>query len=215
MLKLFELAPLIIGKPIKSININKMKLELKRALLHLAICIAIIAISMKTRIVWPLFYILIAGLILSLISLKYKIPIISFFLKNFERQANMKTFPGKGALFLIAGCLLALKLFPDNIAFASIAILAFGDTTSRLISGNINKKLIKNKNIFGVLLGIIISSAAASFFVGLLFAFIASAIALIAEILIIKLGEDPVDDNTIVPLIAGTVLYLMINFIAL
>jgi dolichol kinase len=51
---------------------------------------------------------------------------------------------------------------------------------------------------------------AASLFVPFVYAFIAAIVALIAEILVIKLGEDPVDDNIIIPLVAGTILYLFI-----
>ena len=107
-----------------------MRLEVKRAIFHVAIGIAIILASMKTRIVWFLFFLLVAGLIISLLSLKYKIPLINWFLKNFEKPDYIRTFPGKGVLFFIAGCLLALKLFPNDIAFASIAIVSLGDPIS-------------------------------------------------------------------------------------
>ena len=186
-----------------------MKLELKRAIFHVLIGAAIIFVSMKTRIVWFLFFLLVTGLILSLLSLKYKLPLISWFLKNFEKPNYIKTFPGKGVLFLIAGCLLSLKLFPNDIALASIAIVSLGDPVSHLISGNFKSRLVKRKNILGILAGIIISGVAASFFVALPFAFIASVFAMAAEVLIIKLGEDPVDDNIIMPIVAGTVLYLL------
>jgi len=188
----------------------KLKLEVKRAAFHVLICLSIILLSMRVRIVWPLFFILIAGLIVSVASRKYRLPVISWFLENFEKPEYTKAFPGKGILFLVAGCLLVLKLFTDNIALASIAILAVGDPLSHLVSGSFKGKLLKRKSLSGLLLGIILSSFAASFFVDFAFAFIASIAALIAEILVIKLGEDPVDDNIIIPLVAGTVLYLLI-----
>jgi len=188
----------------------KIKLEVKRAAVHVLICLSIILLSLKSRIVWPLFFILIAGLIVSVASRKYKIPVISWFLENFEKPEYAKTFPGKGVLFLIAGCLLVLKLFPDNIALAAIAILAVGDPLSHLVAGSFKGKLLKRKSLSGLLLSIILASFAASFFVDFAFAFIAAIAALISEILVIKLGEDPVDDNIIIPLVAGTILYLLI-----
>jgi len=186
-----------------------MSISAKRAALHFLACAAIILISMKERIVWHLFFILIAGLILSIASKKYRIPVIRWFLDNFEKPEYRKKFPGKGMLFLIAGCLLVLKLFPDNIAFASIAILAVGDPVSHLVAGNFKGKIFKRKSLSGLLLGIIIASMAASLFVDFGTAFAAAAAALIAEIVVIKLGEDPVDDNIIIPLVAGTVIYLI------
>lgn len=186
------------------------KLELKRAFFHVFICASIILISMQTRIVWPLFYLLVLGLLISVISKNYKIPVISWFLKNFEKKEYQKKFPGKGVLFLIAGCLLVLKLFSNEIAFASIAILAIGDPASHLVAGSFKGKIFKKKSLSGLLLSIILSSTIAALFVPFGYAFIAAVCALAAEVLIIKLGEDPVDDNILIPLVAGTILYLLI-----
>ena len=185
-------------------------LSIKRAILHFLICLIIIAVSMQFRIVWYLFAILIVGMIISILSKSYSIPVVSWFLKNFERPQYLKTFPGKGILFLIAGALIVFKLFPDNIALASIAILALGDPISHLVAGSFKGKLLKKKSLSGFLLGAVFSSMAASLFVVFPYAFIAAIAALIAEILVIKLGEDPVDDNIIIPLVAGTILYLLV-----
>jgi len=186
------------------------KLDIRRAILHLLASALIIFISMQTRIVWHLFFLVSLGLILSVLSKSYNIPVISWFLKTFERPIYRKKFPGKGLLFLVAGSLLVLKLFSDNIAFASIAILAVGDPISHIVAGNFKGKLLKKKSLSGFLLGVIIASMAASLFVPFIYALAASSIALIAEVLVIRLGEDPIDDNIIVPLVAGTVLYLLI-----
>lgn len=187
-----------------------MKLPLKRAIVHFLICATIILAAMQVRIVWYLFFILVIGMILSVLSKKYDIPGVSWFLKNFEKPQYLKTFPGKGVLFLVAGALIVFKLFPDNIAFASMAILAIGDPASHLVAGSFKGKLFKKKSLSGFLLGVIFSSMAASLFVPFARAFMAAIVALIAEVMVIKLGEDPVDDNIIIPLVAGTILYLLI-----
>jgi len=186
------------------------KLDLRRAALHFIVGALIIFISMRLRIVWHLFFLLVLGLILSVLSKSYNIPVVSWFLKTFERPIYRKKFPGKGLLFLIAGSLLVLKLFPDSIAFASIAIVAVGDPISHMIAGNFKGKIFKKKSLSGFLLGVIIASMAASLFVPFIYALAASSAALIAEVLVIKLGEDPIDDNIIIPLVAGTVLYLLL-----
>ncbi|MEM2956047.1 MAG: hypothetical protein QW041_00505 [Candidatus Pacearchaeota archaeon] len=190
-----------------------MKLELRRAIMHSLICGVIIFASLKMRIVWHLFFLLIFGLIISILSLKYKIPVIRECLKIFEKPRYIKTFPGKGVLFLIAGCLFVLKFFSQEIALASITILAIGDPVSHLVSGNFKEKILKKKSLSGFILSVMLSSITASIFVPFGYALIAAIAAMISEILIIKLGEDPIDDNIIIPAVAGTVLYLLINYI--
>ncbi len=187
----------------------KLKRNLRRALLHVFTALLIISLTLIYRPVWLLFYTLIFGMILSVASLKYDIPVISWFLRVFERPRYKARFPGKGLLFLIAGCLFVIKLYPKSIALAAMAIVAIGDPLSHVISGNFKSKITKRKNILGIILSIIAAGFFASLFVPMNFAFIASACALTAEVMVIKLGEDPVDDNLLIPLVAGTVLYLL------
>ena len=108
-----------------------------------------------------------------------------------------------------------LKLFPSDVALAAIAILTFGDSLSHLV-GKLGKRknlLDASKNIEGGLVGVLVGTAAASFFVSFLFAFIASVLAMLAEALSLKLQEEEVDDNIIIPLVAGTVLFLLQRYV--
>jgi len=190
-----------------------MGIEIRRALFHILLGIAIICLAyLVDEARWVLFIILVFGMLLSLLSLKFKLPIISWFLEKFEKPFYLKKFPGKGILFFTAGCLIVLKLFSLKIALASIAILTFGDSISHLI-GIIGKRknfLDPTKNAEGTIAGILSATIFASFFVPLLYAFIASAVAMIAETISFKLEGDNVDDNLIIPLVAGTILYLLI-----
>jgi len=168
--------------------------ELKREALHIFFGIAIIlSVISYDNTMWLLFFAIIIGAILCFLSLYIKIPVIYYLLSKFERPKYMKTFPGKGALFYVAGCLLALKIFSQNIALASIAILVFGDSFSHLFG-----KLLKHKEkeIESAAIGIVTATIAASFFV-----FIG-----------LKLGQDNVDDNFFIPLVAGTVIYMLFKF---
>ena len=192
-------------------------IELRRQSLHLLFGIAVIALALVNYSVtlWFLFYFLLFSIFLSLLQLKFKFPQLSEFLELFERAKYRKKFPFKGGIFFIAGCLLTLKLFSLDIALAAIAILTFGDSLSHLV-GKLGKRknlLDASKNIEGGLVGVLVGTAAASFFVSFLFAFIASVLAMLAEALSLKLQEEEVDDNIIIPLVAGTVLFLLQRYV--
>jgi len=186
--------------------------------MHISVGIAILLLAMfaYANVRWYLFYILVAGIILSLLSLKYKIPGIYFMLKKFEKPQYIHRFPGKSALFFVAGCLLVVKLFSRDIAFASIAITTFADPVVFLIGsfGSIKYKKPFNglKNIEGTIAGIAVSFIVASFFVSMFDALIVAVIAMLSEAFVIKLGDDIIDDNFFVPIIAGTVLYVLSRF---
>ncbi len=190
-------------------------LKLRRHILHvlLGFLVLYIARDYYWNIRWILFTVLIVGMLLSILSLRLKLPFIYFMLKKFEKPQYIRKFPGKGALFFIAGCLLVLKLFPKSMAFASISILAFADPIAS-ISGVIFGRLAHRKpfntlkKIEGTVIGIAVGIFAASFFVSYTEAIAASVAAMIAEALTLRLGGDYVDDNITVPLAAATAMYL-------
>ncbi|MCX6709610.1 MAG: hypothetical protein NTV63_01480 [Candidatus Woesearchaeota archaeon] len=141
-----------------------------------------------------------------------RIPFVGWFLDKFERKEQMKKLPGKGALSLFFGVLLTIKLFPENIAYASIMILAIGDPVSHFVGkifGRIKTPWNRIKMIEGNLAGAVVSGIAASALVNPLFAFIASFSALLVETIEIKMNEKIIDDNIILPLTAGTAMLLL------
>lgn len=194
-------------------------LRIKRAIFHIILGTGILylAINFASDVRWFLFLLLVFGIILSLLSLKFRLPFIYFMLKTFEKPKYIKRFPGKGTLFFVAGCLLVLKLFPYGIALASIAILTFADpiaTLSGLFIGikGYRKPFDTLKKIEGTLAGIIAGFIAASFFISYAKAAVAASVAMLAEALTLQLGGDDVDDNIIVPVVAATTLYLLSKF---
>jgi dolichol kinase len=125
-----------------------------------------------------------------------------------------KTFPGKGLIFFFVGVLLSIKLFERDIAFAAIMILTFGDSVSHLVGGSIGqlKNLFngKSRKLFeGTLAGTIAGFCGAIFFVTPIEAFVASFVAMVAEVVQIDFNKNTLDDNFVVPLIAGAVIILM------
>jgi len=185
------------------------KLELRRKILHISVGILIILSAVLIpQIKWILFFALIFGIFLSVVSVYYELPVISFLLEKFERPYYKKVFPGKGLLFFVAGSLLVLKLFPKEIALASIAIITFSDPLFSF-GKRVFKGIFKLKNFKSMILGFAGGAIAAIFFVSPIKALIASFFAAITESFAIYLGADPVDDNILIPLAAGTVLYLL------
>jgi len=187
-----------------------MKNKAIRRIIHVFTGISIILLIvyniLNTRL---LFYFLLVSIILSLLSIKIKIPVIHKLVLMYKKEKEMP--PGRGFLFFILGSLLVLKLFPQDIALASIAILTFADPASHLFGSLLGKfKIIdNNKHVEGTILGILIGTLSALFFVNFIEAFLACSIAMLAEYLEFRVANNTIDDNLIIPLIAGTVIYLL------
>ncbi len=189
------------------------KLRLKRAFLHVLAGVIILALIYYYEYAnWLLFFTLILGIILSLLSTLTKIPIVNFLIETCELGRHKKEFPGKSSLFFLAGSLIVLKLFSQDIALASIAILTFADPISYFASGIRKVKYPKpfntDKSIIGTFIAILVAFISASFFISWKYALLAGFFSMLAEALIIKVWEDHIDDNFIIPLVAGTTVYI-------
>lgn len=149
-----------------------------------------------------LFYVFLLALFVSFLSLKIKIPVLEKILKKLGKKEE-KNFPGKGFIFLIAGCGVTAKLFSLEIALASIGIITFADPAMAL-----SKKVLKNSLLIR-LIGAVVSFFVASIFVSPLYAMVASPVAVIVEAIRIKFKESEIDDNFIIPVAVGTVLTLL------
>ncbi len=190
-------------------------MEIRRQAFHLFSGI-IIALLLYYEIINSIFLlgILATGLALSLISKKTEIPIIALLLKLFERKEAMRTLPGKGAITLVGGSLIATLIFPKDVALASILILAAGDSISHVIGRFFGrtKQPLSVKLIEGTIAGIVAGFLGAIYFVGLWEALAASAIAMTLETLDFSIWKKKVDDNLLIPLAAGTAIMLIRYF---
>jgi phytol kinase len=195
------------------------KQEIGRQILHATIGITtVILIYFKILSAFAIFLIIIAGIFASLILKRVKLPFFSFFLEKFEREEMKRKFPGKGMIFFFIGVLLVIQLFDKDIALAAIMILALGDSTSHIIG----ERFGQIKNIFngksrklmeGTIAGTFTGFLGALIFVPLPEAFLGSFIAMIAEVVKIDFNEHTLDDNLVVPLVAGTVMVLLRTYI--
>ncbi len=196
---------------------KKIEREITRAFLHMAIGMSI------TSLFWfrminglHLFVLLIFSGIASLVYKKirpyYKIPIISF-LERYERPRDLRNFPGKGFIMLLVGMLLAYKLFPFDIAMASMVVVSVLDPVSRAFGMTFGRTINfldpkKRKYIEGHIMGMI-----ASFFINMLFvspleAAISAVAGAVSESVIVQLNGEAIDDNIVVPLAVGTALLI-------
>ncbi len=152
-----------------------------------------------------------AYILLSLIFKKYKIPILYDILKQLDRPKDLKTFPIKGNVWYAVGVFISLLIFPKDVAMASLIILALGDSIAPLIGqyGKLKHPFNKKKYIEGSIAGAIAGFLGALIFVSWYVALPAAVAAMIAEGVGLKVGRKPVDDNIIIPFVAGVVILFL------
>jgi dolichol kinase len=186
--------------------------EVRRQTAHLFIGLALLLL-LQWHLITPgiLLGILCLGGLLSLLSLRWKLPGIQPILDTFDRPHHRKTFPGQGSFFLVLGVLLSILIFPEPIALASIAIMALGDSVTNVFGryfGEVRLPYNRKKTVDGVLIGIGAATLGALFFVPFSVALMASTVAMFVETLDLKIGV-PIDDNLLVPIVAGGVMLVM------
>jgi dolichol kinase len=187
-------------------------LEVKRQIFHIYIGLMLMFLIHKNILNWfSLLIIILVGVVISLISLKFDIPVISWFLDNFERKEYRKKFPGKGTLYFFVGVFLVVIMFPKEIALASVMILTLGDSVSHLIGkyfGKTKTILSSTKLLEGTIAGILVGFLGAVLFVSPLKAFLGSLVAMTFEAVEIKYLRI-IDDNVTVPVVAALTIWIL------
>lgn len=194
--------------------------ELKRQFFHMGVgLVTAVLVYYEILSSLAIFLLIVVGILISILSKRIRIPGVSLFLDHMERDDVRKTFPGKGPIFFFVGVLLVLKLFSKDIAMAAIMILTFGDSVSHLVGARIGK--IKNifngqsKKLFeGTIAGTVAGFLGALIFVSATEALLAAFSAMAAEVVEIELNQNQLDDNVIVPLVAGTIIFLLRTYLA-
>ncbi len=189
---------------------DEFPLELRRQAFHAFVgTAAIVLIARGLAGVYFFALISIAGLLLSFFSVKHRIPVISTFLKIFDRKKER--IPGKGAILLIVGITLAITFFPQDIALAAIAVLSIGDAVSRLgqFFGKIHFPWNRHKQLESTFLGFLGSAIFASFFVTRTEAAVASAAGMLFESFPLNARGRTIDDNLVVPVVSGFAIIIL------
>lgn len=191
--------------------------ELRRQVLHMLVGTVIIILFLNNWITLLAFFIIVClGIFLSFVGKNVKLPIMSWFIGFFEREQDKNKFPGRGIIFFGAGCILVLRLFTRDIALASIIILTFADSIAHLIGSNFGKitnPLNNKKKIEGSIAGFLVGSLVAMLFVSPLLSIIGSFAAMLFEAVRFEVSGERIDDNLLVPLIAGTFMYLALVYL--
>ncbi|MDP3765533.1 MAG: hypothetical protein Q8R04_03400 [Nanoarchaeota archaeon] len=187
--------------------------EWNRQLFHIFLGITIVALLVYDFIDKKIILIIIIiGLILSYLSKKTRIPVIYNLLETFERKEELEKFPGKGIIFYFIGVYLALLIFSKDIAMASVMVLALGDSVSHLFGlhfGKMKHPLSKTKFLEGTIAGFIFGFIGALVFLPWWEALLASSAAMTVEAIEIRIGTQQVDDNLIVPFVAGAAVWIV------
>jgi len=124
--------------------------------------------------------------------------------KTYERSNSL---PFKGAIEFVLGCFLATILFIENIAMASIAVLALADSSSTLVGyyfGKYKLPINKKKTFEGSITFFLISFFILVFFINHVYAFVLALITTFIEML------PYIDDNISIPLSVGILMSLVL-----
>jgi dolichol kinase len=189
---------------------GSLKLEIIRKVGHIAAGIAVVLLVQSQIMpvaVLGLLILVLAALILY--NAREEKELLTKVLSINRADARI---PGIEILFFFIGCWLSLVLFPRDIAFAAILILAFGDAIAHLVSrrfGSTQTFMTKTTYLEGTIAGVIAGSLAAWLYVPLIPAIIASIAAMLVEAGELRIGDHHVDDNLLIPLIAGAALWVM------
>lgn len=188
------------------------ELEIRRRIFHLvgglliAFLIKIDIIDASAALI--LFFI---ALLLGVGIKKIKIPLLRWFFEKFDRPKDYKKLPGKGWIFFMLGTFIVLVLFEKDIAVASIIILSVGDSIAAIVGqyGDIKNPFDKRKYIEGSIGGAIVAGLAAALVVSPAEAALAAAAAMIAEGIGFRAGRNQIDDNIIMPIVAGFTIWIL------
>lgn len=158
---------------------SSLKGEVQRQLIHLLTgmtLMLLIKIAGNMALTVLLFLLVFYTLISALIVMNRLPPSLSIFLCKWGRPST-QNIPLKGTILLLCGTTLSFILFSEKIVYASIAIVAFGDsvsTTVGILVGRHKLPYSERKTMEGTGSGIIAAFLASSFFVSPIQAFFGS-----------------------------------------
>lgn len=134
-----------------------------------------------------------------------------------ERDAGHHT-NGVGGLTFALGVILSYVLFGFNpiIVLVSIVVLSFGDGFASLVGMKWGKHSFKIeghvKTIEGFIGGVVVSTLVAMVFVDFFYALIVSVLTMLIELVGIRIRGREIPDNIYIPVLAGTILYVLVLF---
>ncbi len=183
------------------------ELELKRKGMHVffgTLFVVLYAYHLITP--WYILILLLLGIVWTVLFRNQDIPGLQWVLDNFERKDI--PFKGMGVITMLVGIFVSFLAFERNIALAAVLVITWGDAASAVFGKLWGRHRFpwSRKTLEGTLAGIMFAFVAQLFFVPWLPALLAAVIAMLFESLDLK--KLHLDDNILIPLIAGLSLFL-------
>lgn len=201
-----------------------LKGEVERQLIHLSTGIILIFLirAAGDMALTLLLFLLAFHVTISIAIILDKLPLsLSTFLCKWGR-ASKQTIPLKGTILLLCGVILSFILFPEEIVYASIAIVAFGDSVATavgVLAGRHKLPYSEKKTVEGTVSGIIAAFLASLFFVAPAQAFVGAAGGMLLESVIglqtIRQLDSQIvfrfffNDNFLIPLFSGLFMFII------
>lgn len=201
-----------------------LKGEVERQLIHLFTGITLILlIQVAGDIALPLMFFLLALYVtISIATIMDKFPLpLSTFLCRWGRPSK-QAIPFEGTILLLCGATLSLVLFPKEIVYASIAVVAFGDSVATAVGVLVGRHKLpysRDKTVEGTVSGAVAAFLASSLFVTPVQAFTGAAGGMLLESiissqLIWKLNSQTIlkfffNDNFLIPLFSGLLIFII------
>ena len=202
---------------------SSLKGEVQRQLIHLLTGVTLILLirlagSMALTILLLLvsFYAFISAVII----MNKLPPSLSIFLCRWGRPSE-QNIPLIGTILLLCGVTLSFILFPEDIVYASIAIVTFGDSVATAVGilvGNHKLPYSKQKTAEGTISGIIAAFLASLFFVSPVQALAGSLGGMLLESFVGSQTIKKIDsqtifkfflnDNFLIPLFSGLLMFI-------
>lgn len=193
--------------------------EIKRKIVHILFCLFFfIMIYFDLVTGWDLLLILLLGIMLSVASRSFEIPIISKFLDAFEREKYRKTFPGKGLIFMVFGILATFQLFKKDLTLAAILMMMTIDPITSILGKYFKlnhfplKETKNHKILLANLFAWAVGSLVACFVLNPIEAIIGALGGTVTEYFEFEVNKDDVDDNLTVPLATATSIIIFRKF---
>jgi dolichol kinase len=201
-----------------------LKGEIERQLIHLFTGIALILLirAAGDMALTLLLFLLASYVTISIAIILNKLPLpLSTFLCRWGRPSK-QTIPFKGTILLLCGIILSFILFPEEIVYASIAVVAFGDsvaTAAGVLAGRHKLPYSGDKTVEGAVSGTITAFLASSLFVTPAQAFAGAAGGMLLESVIglqtIREFNSQMifkfffNDNFLIPLFSGLLMFIV------
>ncbi|WP_440772430.1 dolichol kinase [Natronorubrum sp. DTA28] len=193
--------------------------ELKRRLVHSSgaglVALYLLADYVDLGLTWPRFQVLMVVLAVGTIGLEFlrlQVGLDWTIYDKLTRDYEQNQFAGYG--YYMVSMTVAVLLFDPQIALPAMLMLAIGDPISGAVSDD-SLKFIKGPKVL-VTMFVVSAIIAAPFLYETPLAVLAAALgATIADGVKVRIGDYIVDDNLTIPIYAGLLAWLVLEFVPL